>query len=202
MTAYIIHERPYNENKKYIVLISREKGVYSISTSHKKNIHYFNQYQTITTRRKPSLADPVEHHPSLVGKKLYCGLYLNELIYRFCKPLDPHPELFDQYALSLSLLRQNADTAITLRYFELRLLEACGYGIDIAHIQMPYVVFNKNHGFIGQQTPCDNSISLDHLKSMVQDLKPSLEVKYFFRHILHTLLSSSLQSRLLYDKIT
>lgn len=202
MTAYIIHERPYNENKKYIVLFSREKGVDSISTSHKKNVHYFNQYQTLTTRKKPSLADTIEHYPSLIGKRLYCGLYLNELIYRFCKPLDPHPELFDQYALSLSLLRQNADTNITLRYFELRLLEACGYGIDIAHIQMPYIAFNKHQGFIGLQSPSDNSITLHHLKLMVEDLKPSLEVKIFFRHILHTLLSSSLQSRLLYDKIT
>lgn len=201
ISPYIIHERPYNDKKKYLVLFSKERGIDSLSVSNKLRLHYFNRYQTVLKRNRLSLQDPIEHLPPLIGKKLYSALYLNELIYRFCKPSDPHPELFDQYVLSLSLLRDKADVSIVLRHFELTLLSTCGYGIDIAHIQSPYVSFNKHQGFIGTQTPEGNSIALFHLRQMIQELKPSPEVKYFFRHILNTLLSSSLKSRLFYDKI-
>jgi len=201
ITAYIIHERAYNENKKYIVFFS-EDGVNSVSISSKKNVHYFNQYQMLEGKKILSLQHPIEHHPPLMGKKLYCGLYLNELIYRFCKPSDPHPGLYSQYRISISLLRESSNIGLVLRHFELKLLQACGYEIDIAHIDAPFVAFCKQRGFIGQYEATLQNIHQKHLKTMIQELQPSEEVKYFFRHILHSLLSASIQSRLLYDKIT
>lgn len=200
MHSYIIHERPFNDSKCYVVLFSKKEGVQSTSIPNKKNIHYFTQYQVLS-QKKLSLQHPIEPTHSFIGKRLYCGLYLNELIYRFCKPYDPHPELFDHYKNSLAALKTKTDIHQILRHFELSLLTSCGYGIDIHHIQTPYVSFHKHEGFIGSQHPSHHTIKTQDLQNMVHNLIPSEEVKYFFRHVLRTLLSSSLQSSLFYEKM-
>jgi DNA repair protein RecO (recombination protein O) len=62
------------------------------------------------------------------GDALLSGYYLNELLMRLLARDDPHPALFDAYAVTVELLAsQNIDTlAVALRAFELRLLRDIG----------------------------------------------------------------------------
>jgi DNA repair protein RecO (recombination protein O) len=72
----------------------------------------------------------------LQGQTLYSGMYLNELLLRLLPAEDPHPALFEHYALTLQALAANPPLEPLLRAFEWRLLDELGYGfaldIDIA----------------------------------------------------------------------
>jgi len=63
---------------------------------------------------------------------LLSGLYVNELLSRLLHRDDPHPDLFDDYERVLHALLQLDRLDIALRHFELRLLEALGYGLDLS----------------------------------------------------------------------
>lgn len=61
------------------------------------------------------------------GDALLAGSYLNELVLRLLPRDDPHPALFDHYALAVELLATQPDAqAPVLRAFELLLLRELG----------------------------------------------------------------------------
>jgi DNA repair protein RecO (recombination protein O) len=68
------------------------------------------------------------------GESLFCGFYLNELLVKLLHREDPHPTVFTSYYQTLERLNQ-ATTSLhrewALRYFEWRLLQACGYAPDL-----------------------------------------------------------------------
>lgn len=68
------------------------------------------------------------------GEALMAGCYLNELLLRLLAREDPHPGLFDHYALAVQLLAERADAQpLILRAFELLLLREVGLLPDLAH---------------------------------------------------------------------
>ncbi|NBC49725.1 MAG: DNA repair protein RecO [Gammaproteobacteria bacterium] len=67
---------------------------------------------------------------ALAGERLYCGLYLNELMLRLIERDDPHEALFVFYQQALGDLVA-APIEPVLRRFELRLLEELGYAPDL-----------------------------------------------------------------------
>ena len=67
-------------------------------------------------------------HVMPTGDALLAGAYLNELLLRLLARDDPHPTLFDHYALAVALLAQQPQAqAPVLRAFELLLLRAVGF---------------------------------------------------------------------------
>ena len=64
---------------------------------------------------------------ALAGLSLMCGFYLNELLLRLLPREDAHEKLFDAYAGALAQLAGDAEHAVLLRAFELRLLTELGY---------------------------------------------------------------------------
>jgi len=200
--VYIIQERPYTDKKSFVVLFSRCRGVNSIPVSSKKRLNYFLPYQATERQNKLSLQDPIETLSPLYGKSLFCGMYLNELVYRFCKPNDPHPDIFDQYQQSLYQLRKKTNIELTLRLFELTILKSCGYELNTTGINAPYVKFDQRSGIIASESDSEVRISLDKLNAMLHNFEPSSEIKHFLNHILNTLLPTALQSRLFYEKVT
>ncbi|MCP8352135.1 DNA repair protein RecO [Candidatus Synchoanobacter obligatus] len=198
--AYIIHERALNEKKKFVYLFNRNDGMKSITTATKKVLHYFSPYQTTQNRQRTTLHAPLSSPLILQGRSLYCGLYLNEVIYKFCYQSDPHPLLYDQYVITLDAIQSGIPIEAALRLFELRLFQATGYGIDIVHITEPYIEFNKHQGFIGKDKPSQQSIPRIKLQDMLYDFIPSQEVKLFFRNMIGTLTNNTIQSRRLYEQ--
>lgn len=67
----------------------------------------------------------------LTGASLFSGLYLNELLIRLLPLEDPHPSLFDHYALTLDALAAGRPLEPLLRAFEWRLLVELGYGFSL-----------------------------------------------------------------------
>jgi DNA repair protein RecO (recombination protein O) len=67
--------------------------------------------------------------PSLKGKNIYCGFYLNEIIMRILARNDPHDELFMHYENTLKELSSEKKVEPTLRNFEVALLNELGYGL-------------------------------------------------------------------------
>ncbi len=73
-------------------------------------------------------------HVMPTGDALLAGSYLNELLLRLLARDDPHPALFDQFALAVRLLAEQGDTTqhLVVRAFELLLLRAVGFLPDLA----------------------------------------------------------------------
>jgi len=70
----------------------------------------------------------------LSGPVLYCGFYLNELLWRLLHRHDPHEALFADYRNALDGLRDRPVLAETvLRLFEKALLREIGYGLVLDH---------------------------------------------------------------------
>lgn len=200
-TGYIIHARPHNDRTQFLVVFTKQQGVQSIAVSAKTRFNYFCEYPLYASKNKLKLLNTTTTPPPLSGKSLYCALYLNELLYKFCKQGDENSTLYEDYALCLQQLAQPQNTETTLRYFELRLLKTSGYEIDIQHISEPYVIFCKHLGFIGSQTPGEQGIAYQELKKMIDHLQPSFAIKSFLRHVIKSLLSTKIESGLFYETL-
>jgi DNA repair protein RecO (recombination protein O) len=78
-------------------------------------------------------AESVGNAPVLAGDALLAGFYLGELALRLLPRDDAHPDLFLRFASALEELAETPSLAWTLRRFERDLLDALGYGLDLAH---------------------------------------------------------------------
>ncbi len=67
----------------------------------------------------------------LGGEALFSGLYLNELLIRLLPAEDPHPIVFEHYAMTVLALAQGRALEPLLRAFEWRLLDELGYGFAL-----------------------------------------------------------------------
>lgn len=77
-------------------------------------------------------AEASGHAPALAGDALLAGFYLAELLMRLLPRNDAHPDLFLRFATALDQLAEGPSLAWTLRRFERDLLDALGYGLDLA----------------------------------------------------------------------
>lgn len=67
----------------------------------------------------------------LQGTRLFSGLYINELLVRLVMFQESIPELYRSYQEAIVALSGERDLQTILRKFELSLLDALGYGIDL-----------------------------------------------------------------------
>jgi DNA repair protein RecO (recombination protein O) len=79
-------------------------------------------------------AEWVGGSPVLGGAALLPGFYINELLLKLLARQDPHPALFDAYADTLCALATDDKEAVTLRAFELLLLQELGVLPDLAMV--------------------------------------------------------------------
>jgi len=78
-------------------------------------------------------AEPRGEPNPLSGKRLYCALYLNELIARLVPRGEAPDGLFHDYSATLEALARGSEVEPLLRRFELGLLEHLGYGLCLSH---------------------------------------------------------------------
>lgn len=145
--AYVLHTRPYRETSLLVDLLTLEQGRVSLvargarkpGSRLRATLQPFQSLQVgwqgrgeLKTLRT---AEPVESLLMLQGRSLLCGLYLNELLQRLLRPMDPHPRLFVYYRYALNELRQGQDLEGALRTFERQLLEQLGFGLEMSALQ-------------------------------------------------------------------
>jgi len=139
----VLHTRSFRNTSLIVEVFTREHGRLSmVARGARQNksgfysvlqpfIHLFMEWggngemSTLYTAENQGSPD------RLLNDKIYSGFYLNELLIRLLHKHDPHPNLFDAYKNCLMEIRQNDDVDISLRYFEIDLLEQLGYGINL-----------------------------------------------------------------------
>ncbi len=70
----------------------------------------------------------------LTGTRIYCGLYLNELLMRLWSRQEAPEALFVAYQLALEQLATSAEPESGLRQFELSLLDPMGYELVLDQV--------------------------------------------------------------------
>jgi DNA repair protein RecO (recombination protein O) len=174
--VYLLHYRPYRDTSLLLDLFSRDygrigavaRGVRSARSRHKGLLQpftpllvsWFGKTELVTL----GLIEANGLSCHLQGDTLLSSLYLNELLVRALHQGDPHPELYDAYAQTLTQLSQNHGIGIEqiLRIFEKRLLQETGYGLslqqttgkkdEIQHDQL--YTFDPQHGFTWAAGTC------------------------------------------------
>lgn len=140
--AYVLHSRRYGDSSLIVDLFVREQGRVACIA---KGALRGKRVSPVKQPFQPLLVDVrgrgevgtlarVETNTApvvLTGKKLYCGLYVNELLLKLTARHDAHPLLFDEYAGAVRGLGADNDLEPILRHFEIRLLEELGLGMSL-----------------------------------------------------------------------
>jgi len=141
--AYVLHSVPYKETSLVVELWTRDHGKVSAVAKGAKRPH--SSLKTVLLSFQPLLvtlsgrsevktltsAEWVGGHLPPQEEGLFAAYYLNELLMRGLLREDPHPVLFDAYALAMASLASGYNSAPTLRMFEMSFLTELGYGLDL-----------------------------------------------------------------------
>lgn len=141
--AYVLHQRPFRDTSLIIEVFAREFGRMSLFARAARGPHSrfaaLQPFQALLLSwsgrgEAPQLTGAERTETvaaTLPSSQLLSGFYLNELLLTLTTRHDPHPELFDQYAVALAQLAQGPSPDALLRRFEARLLEFIGYGLNL-----------------------------------------------------------------------
>ncbi len=143
--AYVLHQRAYRETSAIVEVITREYGRVGVvargirsSAKNRSALTPFQRYwlqwkeQGELQRLEKWETDGVAHR--LQGTTLVSGLYVNELLLKLIERHDPHALLYDAYQDTVGALATGTmRPGIALRWFEMALLSAIGYGPDFSH---------------------------------------------------------------------
>lgn len=143
--CFILHQRHYRETSLILEVFSRDNGKLSLVArgAKKRNastrpLMQINQKLNIawTIRGEMGTLTAIEAagtNYNLSGGRLIASFYMNELLTRLLHKYEPHPELFDAYENTLTLLQQPLNEETILRVFEIQLLQSLGYGLVLDH---------------------------------------------------------------------
>lgn len=140
--AFALHRRAYRETSAIVDLLTLDfgrvggvlRGVRG-AARRARPVHPFCEL-TVSWRGRGQLVNilgcELVASRQLSGERLFCGLYVNELLVKTLGPEEPVPALFQHYRDVLSALQAEgatADVEGALRNFERRLLDELGYGL-------------------------------------------------------------------------
>lgn len=141
--AFVLHSRPYRDSSLLLEVFCAEQGRMGLvargaraARSRQRGLLQPFQPLLLAWRSRGELGTLATVEAAgaplpLRGHGLYSGFYLNELLVRLLHRHDPHPELYPLYADTLAVLARTPEPEPVLRLFELRLLEALGYGLQL-----------------------------------------------------------------------
>ncbi len=143
--AYVLHQRSYRNTSQLLDCLAENHGRITLVAqgSRRANkgqraiLQPFLPLRLSWVRRGElgRLTNVELDQPAieLSGRSLLAGFYLNELILRLMASGDPNATIFSCYSACLSDLMTPTDVPRALRLFELRLLRALGYGVELDH---------------------------------------------------------------------
>jgi len=142
--GYLLHHRPYRDTSRILEVLTRDYGRLSLFARgvrgpKAKLAAILQPFQMLLLSwsgrgEAPQLthAEHAQYCAPLPTASVMAAFYLNELLLKLTTRHDPQPCLFDNYHETLARLRHGAPLEPGLRVFEKRLLEALGYGLDLA----------------------------------------------------------------------
>lgn len=141
--AFILHHRPFRDTSQILDILSREHGKLSLvargSRAPKSRLRgvlrpFMPLAMSWVQRSDLGTLTGAELHGAplrLNGDALLSGYYVNELILHFLHRHDPQPEIFDIYVRAIEALSATDEVAPCLRQFEVELLRALGYALNL-----------------------------------------------------------------------
>ncbi len=225
--CYLLHKRHFRESSLLVELFSEEYGRFGaiargVKTSRSNQVAILQPFQQLQVSwggqgelKKIYKTELAEGKKPLQGESLIAGFYLNELLMYLLHRFDPHPELYEIYHHTLSVLTDEpGDIEWVLRLFEKELLQHIGYGLQLAYDadsgeavkpQQQYCYIH-DQGPVKYASDCrgvkisgDTLISLEHALEVQQQVKR--ESKQLMRSIISGLLGDkTLNSRKLFKK--
>jgi len=160
--AFVLHRHDWSETSLILEVFAREHGRIALVAKGVKRPT--SQFRPVLLPLQPlslswggdaeirtlKSAQWLGGHVMPTGEALLSGSYLNELLLRLLARDDPHPGLFDHYALAVRLLSEQPQAqSLVLRAFELLLLREMGLLADLGREgsslsalehDMPYVL--------------------------------------------------------------
>jgi DNA repair protein RecO (recombination protein O) len=141
--GFVLHQRPYRNTSQLLECVTAghgrvgivAQGSRSSPTRQRALLQPFAPLKLSWLRRGElgRLTGVEAAGPSfeLADQRLLAGYYCNELLLRLMARGDPNAEIFSCYSRCLVQLAAGASVGRTLRIFELDLLQALGYGLEL-----------------------------------------------------------------------
>ena len=141
--VYVLHTYPFKETSLIVEIFSKVHGRISIVAKGARRprslvrgmLQSFQSLQaTWSGQGEMKTLHSIDWCDALLqieGDALICGFYINELLMRLLPKEDPHEKLFDFYHQTMELLSMKNHLSVTLRRFELKLLQELGYELPL-----------------------------------------------------------------------
>ena len=141
--GYVLHQRPFRDSSQLLECMTATRGRMGLvargsrraATRQRAVLQPFVPLKLSWVRRGDLgrlthvEADGLSH--DLTGQRLLAGYYANELLLRLLARGDPNGEVFSCYSRCLAQLGESQSVPRTLRVFELELLRALGYALEL-----------------------------------------------------------------------
>ncbi|WP_052339018.1 DNA repair protein RecO [Anaerobiospirillum succiniciproducens] len=142
--CYIYHVRDFQEHSQILEALSLNYGALSIVVNNGKRMNSSTQalFQPFTPlklslkRSKGELYFLTDYDCSESGyifplPQHFCAVYINELLHHLYKSQNQDIKLFGVYVSTLEAIKNNQNIELSLRVFELTLLESMGYALTL-----------------------------------------------------------------------
>jgi DNA repair protein RecO (recombination protein O) len=145
VSAWLLHSRPFRDTSLLLDFLTLEQGRVSAiargaRTQKGKGRSTLQPFTPLRltlagNHELRTLQSAEAAAPALLlqGERLFAGFYLNELLVKLLHGHEPEPLVFEAYAQALARLAAADAVEPLLRQFELRLLDALGYGLQFDH---------------------------------------------------------------------
>jgi len=164
--CFLLHHRPHGETSLIVDVFTKKNGKMSfIAKGAKKPKSKFFGYLTPFTKLRITYTGRSElktltnidrdfsESTNSLSKTSYSLLYINELLIRLLPKDAVHEDLFQLYESFLVKIHSGENIELTLRSFELDMLEMLGYGLDFENEidKNQSIDINKNYSFIPER---------------------------------------------------
>ncbi len=141
--GYLLHQRPYRNSSLIIECLTARHGRQSLvargarraESRQRSLLQAFQPLRFSWVSRSEmgnlTLAEAAAPAHELAGDALMAGFYLNELLLRLVPRGDQSDRILSCYSSCLARLAAGGNAAQALRLFELELLDALGYRVDL-----------------------------------------------------------------------
>jgi DNA repair protein RecO (recombination protein O) len=141
--GFVLHQRPYRDSSQLLECVTAVHGRVGLvargsrrAGSRQRALLQPFMPLKLSWIRRGDLGRLIQVEPEaasyvLEGQRLMAGFYANELLLRLTARGDPNAEVFSCYSRCLAELAGATNLARTLRLFELDLLGALGYGLEL-----------------------------------------------------------------------
>lgn len=139
LAAYVLHSRAYRESSALVDFLTPQGRLRAVLRGARGKagslarpfIPLVAEFRGRSELKTVGRLEPGGIPNLLSGEALFSGLYLNELLIRLLPAEDPHPAIFQHYALTVLALAEGRAIEPLLRSFEWRLLDELGYGFAL-----------------------------------------------------------------------